>query len=521
MYKVIVRFTADRDQTGLLEVQSPEGKRLSGPFAVCGRADDLSARDHKNPERNPLLPFGDTPFGDYRVTGVLESGEGTDYSSEEYGPAGIVLLQPRNGDAALADANGRFVFFIQGGDPSPDGGLRPTNGSLRLYNRDQKRLVSLLQRTQGSICVVVETTGLKGTLSVASAAARRAPPYSSRPALRLSRASPRSQMLTMFWLRTVMGASGVLMAMRGALGFTAGNLHADPGENLRTVQTAKGDALRLSGKPQFTRGRLFAEAGGDYTQPTPVLPVTPFPHSPPRHVPPPVRPPPVQPPPVQPQPVQPQPVQPQPVQPPPVRPAPIKPPPVRPQPVNPSPPVAPPPAPAPSAVQIGGAAEVKGEVYWLTPSGSKVPITTGKPIFLNQRVVTGPNGGLRVLLQDETVFTLGPSSDMVLDEFVYDPSTSAGKITATITKGIFRFVTGKIQERQPYNIKVNTAVDCLCFRGTDFEASIGSDQTGYIRMFKGMLDIVQTKTGKVTTVTAGQTVTLKADGSVVPSKRPK
>ena len=45
-------------------------------------------------------------------------------------------------------------------------------------------------------------------------------------------------------------------------------------------------------------------------------------------------------------------------------------------------------------------------------------------------VTTKADSRLQVMLLDETVFTVGPESDMVLDEFVYDPSTNAGKITA-------------------------------------------------------------------------------------------
>src|ERR1700722_11410234 len=101
MNKITVQLPANRDYTGQLEIQNAAGKCIAGPFRVCGRVDDDTALNHKNPARDPLLPFGDIPFGEYQVVKIMPSGPGTPYSTEEFGAAGVVLLRPRLGDAAL------------------------------------------------------------------------------------------------------------------------------------------------------------------------------------------------------------------------------------------------------------------------------------------------------------------------------------------------------------------------------------------------------------------------------------
>src|SRR5579859_6185293 len=101
--KIVVRLPHDRDYAGWIHIESAAGKRLAGPFPVCGRASDQFARDGKNSRRDPVLPFGDTPLGKYQVQKIIESGGATAYSSEEFGSSGIVLLQPVSGEAALAD----------------------------------------------------------------------------------------------------------------------------------------------------------------------------------------------------------------------------------------------------------------------------------------------------------------------------------------------------------------------------------------------------------------------------------
>jgi hypothetical protein len=130
--------------------------------------------------------------------------------------------------------------------------------------------------------------------------------------------------------------------------------------------------------------------------------------------------------------------------------------------------------PASALSKIGTAAAVRGAVKAVS-AGSAVGhvIASGKPLFLNDHVTTDAEGRLQVLLLDETIFTLGPNSDMVLDEFVYDPKTSAGKITASIAKGTFRFVTGKVASKDPSKLKIKVAVGTIGVRG-----SIGVGETG-------------------------------------------
>lgn len=73
---------------------------------------------------------------------------------------------------------------------------------------------------------------------------------------------------------------------------------------------------------------------------------------------------------------------------------------------------------------------------------------------------------MQILLLDETVFTIGPDSALVVDEFVYDPSTDAGRVQATVAKGVFRFVTGKIAKKRPSDMKVSLPSGQIGVRGT-------------------------------------------------------
>ena len=119
--------------------------------------------------------------------------------------------------------------------------------------------------------------------------------------------------------------------------------------------------------------------------------------------------------------------------------------------------------------RVGVAAAVSGDVQLAAatvPTARAVgAIRSGQDVFLGDRVATGPTGQLQIMLLDQTVFTIGPDASVTIDEFVYDPSSGQGKLTAAVS-GSFRFVTGRIANANPADMKVRTPVGTMGIRGT-------------------------------------------------------
>ncbi len=84
-------------------------------------------------------------------------------------------------------------------------------------------------------------------------------------------------------------------------------------------------------------------------------------------------------------------------------------------------------------------------------------LTVGTNVFTQERIVTGERGQTQMLFLDESALTIGPNSDMVLDEFVYDPDAQTGSLVINATKGVFRLVGGKISKKNPVLLKTPTA----------------------------------------------------------------
>jgi hypothetical protein len=129
-------------------------------------------------------------------------------------------------------------------------------------------------------------------------------------------------------------------------------------------------------------------------------------------------------------------------------------------------------------MQAGVAAAVSGEVKATTPPSKDSRILkSGDQVFMGDKIETGTDGQLQILLLDQTVFTLGPSSGITVDEFVYDPSNDDGKVKASMMKGIFRVVSGKVAHKKPENMSVELPAGSIGFRGTNVAGIIDGQKS--------------------------------------------
>lgn len=119
-----------------------------------------------------------------------------------------------------------------------------------------------------------------------------------------------------------------------------------------------------------------------------------------------------------------------------------------------------------AADQAGVSAGVRGEVALVRPQAVGRQVVSGESIFLQDAIQSGSRSGMQILLLDETVFTIGPESELVVDEFVFDPKTGAGKLSAQVTKGVFRFVTGRVAKERPSDMNVRLPSGTIGVRGT-------------------------------------------------------
>jgi hypothetical protein len=127
-----------------------------------------------------------------------------------------------------------------------------------------------------------------------------------------------------------------------------------------------------------------------------------------------------------------------------------------------------------SAVAVLQATNVEG-------AGKSRVLEVKGDVFMGDRVETGKSGQAQLLFLDNTRMVVGPSSQLVIDSFVYKGST-ASRFGITAVKGAFRFITGS-SEKQAYVIKTPTAT--IGVRGTRFDFTVGDDGATNFALYEG------------------------------------
>jgi hypothetical protein len=93
-------------------------------------------------------------------------------------------------------------------------------------------------------------------------------------------------------------------------------------------------------------------------------------------------------------------------------------------------------------------------------------LNLGNNVIFKERIETSKVGSLQVAFVDKSTVSLGPDSNVVLDEYLYDPSAKTGKMLLTLGKGALRFVGGEISHQG--NVEVRTPVGTVGVRGGAF-----------------------------------------------------
>jgi hypothetical protein len=116
-----------------------------------------------------------------------------------------------------------------------------------------------------------------------------------------------------------------------------------------------------------------------------------------------------------------------------------------------------------SSQTVGSAAAVKPSSSGTPPGGATRTLQVGTGIVSKERIKTTNTGSLQVMFVDKTTLTIGPNSDLVIDDFVFRNDGSAGSFTASLATGALRFVGGQVSHT--VGATINTPVATIAIRG--------------------------------------------------------
>lgn len=143
------------------------------------------------------------------------------------------------------------------------------------------------------------------------------------------------------------------------------------------------------------------------------------------------------------------------------------------------------------ALSAGAALAASGTALGVNPAaeaqrqGRSQTLVVGADIFIGDRVITGAQGQVQIKFSDLTELVVGPSSALLIEDYLLRDDGSAGRMAVNALAGSFRFVTGSAPKDR---YRITTPTGTIGVRGTEFDFNVRPVATTVL-LYHGALEI--------------------------------
>ncbi len=106
---------------------------------------------------------------------------------------------------------------------------------------------------------------------------------------------------------------------------------------------------------------------------------------------------------------------------------------------------------------------------------TSIPAARALPIFRGDTIQTSKTGSLGIVLSDDTTFSLGPNSEIVMTDYLFNPREGKFSMVTKMVKGTFSYISGLIGKLSPNSIKMDIPNATIAVRGTKLLINIEAD----------------------------------------------
>jgi hypothetical protein len=96
----------------------------------------------------------------------------------------------------------------------------------------------------------------------------------------------------------------------------------------------------------------------------------------------------------------------------------------------------------------------------------------GSRVFQKDSLRTGVDGSIAIVFKDDTLLSIGPNSEVVINEFLFSPAEGKLSIITRLLKGTSAYLSGIIGKISPESIRFETPVADIGIRGTKFAVMV-------------------------------------------------
>ena len=122
--------------------------------------------------------------------------------------------------------------------------------------------------------------------------------------------------------------------------------------------------------------------------------------------------------------------------------------------------------------QAAGRIKIASGSVFIVRGGNVLAAKAGDLVKEADHLRTGSDGRLGVTLKDDTRLSLGPSSEVQLDSFLYAPADGRLGMVLRFVRGVAAYVSGRIAKLAPDSIRLETPSAIVGIRGTTVAVNV-------------------------------------------------
>jgi len=99
---------------------------------------------------------------------------------------------------------------------------------------------------------------------------------------------------------------------------------------------------------------------------------------------------------------------------------------------------------------------------------ASTPAKPGDILHVSDAVTTAKDSTVGIMLEDDTLLSLGPNSGLELNDFAFAPQEENYSIGLRLLKGSFAYMSGVIARLAPEKVHIETPDAVIAVHGTSF-----------------------------------------------------
>lgn len=116
---------------------------------------------------------------------------------------------------------------------------------------------------------------------------------------------------------------------------------------------------------------------------------------------------------------------------------------------------------------------VTGSAF-IVRQNTTLPAKPGDAVYAIDTLKTDADGTLGVTLMDDTRLSLGPSSEVRLERYVFAPAEGGLGMVLNFVRGVAAYVSGRMAKLAPDAIRLETPAAIVGVRGTTVAIKVGA-----------------------------------------------